>query len=106
MPEDKKSVWNSGQFDELEYLTHTEKEDTVKPKFINDEPEINVNKFKSTSYDFEVLDTVKDTMKTYSVTSKRLMKTLESFTPLSGKTLSIKRIGSGMDTDYNVKELK
>lgn len=101
----KQSVFGTGKFEQDEsgndYLKF-DKNNTVKYKMLVDEPEVAPNKFGTEQYTFEVmcLDTKK--VMSHSITSKRYMKALEDYTPLSGKSFCVHRMGEGMATDYQV----
>ena len=97
------SIWNNGALDEMEFLNFSkENEYTIKVKFLDNEPQATNNKFGTPSFTFDVLDMITNTAKQFTITSKRLMRTLKSHLPIEGKTFDITRIGSGMDTDYEV----
>jgi len=72
-------------------------------KFESSEFLVGLNTFNKTSYTFSVTEDGVD--KLMGVTSKRLMLKLKAYHPLAGKTFMIKRIGTSMDTDYDVTEV-
>lgn len=100
------SVWNDGTLDEMEYIGFNKDNTSIRVKFLEDEPKISVNRFNTVTYEFDVMDMKQKTVKVFTVTSKRLMRTLKSFLPIAGKTFEIDRVGSGMETDYELKEVK
>jgi len=108
IPEEEKEqgsaeVWTDGSLDEIQYIKFLEeKNNTVQVKFVDNNPIARKNKFNQSSFDFEVQDVDNKEMKCLSVTSKRLMRILKSYLPLSGKSLCIQRTGAEMETDYNV----
>ena len=104
--ENKESVWNNGSLDEMEYIGFSKDETTISVKFLEDEPNLSVNKFNTVTYDFQVMDMSTKTVKVFGVTSKRLMRHLKAQLPISGKTFKIERVGDGMKTDYELKEVK
>ena len=106
MANEKNTVWYDGSLDEVEYIGFNKDNTTLTLKFLNDEPKMSVNKFNTVTYEFEVMDTKSKTVRIFTVTSKRLMRTLKGFLPIAGKTFKIDRVGSGMETDYEVKEQK
>ena len=67
--------------------------------------EIEINDKTPTQYSFLVKDYTDGIDKTWNITSKRLMRKLKEFEPLIGKGLGVKKIGSGFETDYTVKEI-
>lgn len=100
------SVWDSNTLDEMEYLNfNDENNHTVKVKFLDNEPQVGINKFNTSTYTFGVLDMVSNTIKEFTITSKRLMRNLKTHLPLEGNIFDIVRVGSGMDTDYEVTKV-
>ena len=96
-------VWTDGTLDEIQYVKFEQsKNNSVHVKFVDDNPIARKNKFNQASFDFEVQDMDNKEMKCLSVTSKRLMRVLKTYLPLSGKELCIQRTGTEMETDYNV----
>lgn len=73
---------------------------TVRVKFLNGEPVESVNQYENPQYDFQVSE--EGQIKTFSVTSIRLMLKLKANRPLDGKEFCIQRVGTGMQTQYNV----
>ena len=103
MNELKQSVWDSNVLDELEFLNFTDENNhTVKVKFLDDEPQTGVNKYNTPTFTFDVLDMIINTAKQFTITSKRLMRNLKTHLPIEGKVFIIKRVGTGMDIDYEV----
>ena len=97
------TVWTSGELDETAFVKFEQSQnDTVKIKFLEQHPTPKQNQFGSVSYEFEVLDMDSQTIKTFGITSKRLMRMLGDHLPIEGKVFCIKRIGQGMDTTYEV----
>lgn len=102
----KENVWTDGSLDEIEYIKFEDaKNRTVKVKFLENDPTSRKNKFDQACFDFQVMDLDTKTLKVFSVTSKRLMRELKTCLPLDGKDLCIQRMGSEMETDYNVTEI-
>lgn len=100
----KQSVFGRGNFDpsdENKYLKF-DKDNTIKYKFLEDEPVVTVNKFSNQQFSFEVMNLDDKTVMTHSITSKRYMRNLEDYAPLSGKSVCVHRMGEGMNTDYQV----
>ena len=106
MTNEKDTVWYNGSLDEMEYIGFSKDNTTITVKFLDDEPKLTVNKFNTVSYEFGVMDMTQKTVKVFTVTSKRLMRHLKEYLPIAGKTFKIERVGSGMETDYEVKEVK
>lgn len=105
--ENKFSIWTDGSLDEIQYVKFSEeKNQTIHVKFLENEPSARVNKFNQKAFDFEVFDLDSEEIKTLSVTSMRLMRKLEPNIPLEGKSFTIQREGSEMDTSYNVETMK
>lgn len=95
-------VWETIQENEYIIFDKEKNANKVNLTFIDDDPIQSMGKY-GRKYDFQVIE-VEDPekVKTLSVTSNRLMLKLKDLRPLSNKTLSITRIGTGMDTDYTV----
>ena len=106
MTNEKDTVWYNGSLDEIEYIGFNKDNTSISVKFLDDEPKLSVNKFNTVTYEFEVMDMKSKTVRIFTITSKRLMRTLKGFLPIAGKTFKIDRVGTGMDTDYEVKEQK
>jgi len=106
--EQSKNIWDSGELDEQVGFVKFEpqKNNTCNVKFLQADPNKQVNKFGNEQYSFEVLDIDDNTVKTLSVTSKRLMRALSVLRPLEGKDIIIHRHGEGMSTDYTVVEAR
>ena len=93
-----------GSWDEIEPISYVNLGlGKVTVRFTTDVFTKGVNKFKKTTYAFSVVEGKSD--KILTTTSKRLMLKLKELIPLEGKVLEIERIGTGMDTDYLVKEV-
>jgi len=67
--------------------------------------EVEINDKTPTQYSFNVKDFTDGKEKLWNITSKRLMRKLKEFEPLIGKGLGVKKIGSGYETNYTVKEI-
>lgn len=99
------SVWDSNELDEMEFLNFNDYNNhIVKVKILDNEPVRANNKFGTPTFTFDVLDIVTNTVKQFTITSKRLMRNLKTYLPIEGKVFTIERVGSGMETDYNVIE--
>lgn len=104
---EKFTVWDDGSLNEIQYMKFDDTNDmTVEIKFLENDPTCRKNKFNAGCYDFEVLDVKEQTIKTLSITSKRLMRLLREHIPLEGKIMSIQRTGVDMDTDYVIMLVK
>lgn len=102
--ESKQSVFGKGRFkptDGNKYLKF-DNDNTVKYKFLEDEPVVSENKFGTEQYTFEVMNLDDKIVMSHSITSSRYMDALEDYTPLSGKSVCVHRMGEGMKTDYQV----
>jgi len=96
----KKDPWDLPE--ERQYIMYNENNE-VCVTFSDFEPQVFVNQFGTTQWNFLVYDNFDNNVcKTYSVTSIRLMRKLQSERPLAGKSLKICRVGNGLDTDYTV----
>ena len=75
-----------------------------KIQFIDNEPKEKPSIFTKgkMDYEFEVVDmmTPELTVKTWSVSSIKLMRQLSAFLPLAGKIFDVQRVGEGMAIDY------
>lgn len=60
------------------------------------------------NYEFEVIDltTPEPTVKIWSVSSMRLMRSLSALVPLDGKSFQVVRTGEGMAIDYTLTRIK
>lgn len=106
--ETKQSVFGQGNFDEDDntYLKFTlGNKNIVSYKMLEDEPIAKNNKFDKPQWTFEVMCLDTNKVMSHSITSKRYMRTLESHTPLAGKSFAVERIGELMKTDYIVKPI-
>lgn len=110
MSNNKESVFGKNKFDEQNnaYLTFDPEKNnnTVKFKFLEDEPVVSENKFNKEQYTFEVMCLDTKVVLSHSITSRRYMRTLEKYAPLAGKSVCVQRVGEEMDIDYNVAEIK
>lgn len=99
-------VWTDGSLEDEEgngYLKFTsENNNTVKYKMLVDVPESKSNKFGTIQHNFEVMNLDDKTVVTHSITSKRYMRALRDYTPLSGKSFCVQKTGEEMKTDYHV----
>lgn len=103
--DNNESVFGCGRFDEQDnnkFLKFTDENNTLKYKFLEDEPEVKLNKFKTEQFTFEVLNSDTEKVMSHSITSRRYMRLLEAHRPLSGKEFCVHRKGEGMETDYDV----
>lgn len=99
-------VWTDGSLDDEEgneYLKFTaENNNTVKYKMLVDKPKSAPNKFGTMQHDFEVMNLDNKTVVTHSITSKRYMRDLRDYTPVSGKSFCVQRTGEELETKYHV----
>jgi len=93
---------NWDDIEEVEYVKFDKEIPVV--RFTSSEFVVGKNGFDKKSWTFTVVEGKSD--KLLSLTSKRLMLKLKSYHPLEGKVLKLERIGEGMETDYNVSEVK
>ena len=73
-------------------------------QFIDNEPTQKPSAFKKDKmdYEFEVVDllTPEPTVKTWSVSSIKLMRQLSAHLPLEGRIFDVQRVGEGLNIDY------
>lgn len=94
-----------GNFDDIQEVAYVKFDNgVVTVRFHSSEFLVGKNTFGNKSYSFAVVEGKED--KYMSVTSVRLMLRLKELHPLEGKVVKIERVGTGMDTDYNVTEIK
>lgn len=78
----------------------------IQVQFIDDEPCIVASTFTQGKdvYEFEVVDlsTPDKNVKTWSVSSLKLMHQLAAFTPLSGKAFTVQRTGERLKIEYEL----
>lgn len=92
-----------GSFEDIQEVEWVDwKQGSVRVTFETSEFLVGLNTFDKQSYTFSV--TEGGIEKLMGVTSKRLMLKLKAYHPLEGKSFTIKRIGSNMETDYEVTE--
>ena len=94
-----------GSFDDIEEVEYV-KFDGEPPivRYTSSEFIVGRNPYDNKTWTFTVVEGKID--KLLSITSKRLMLKLKELHPLEGKVTKLERIGVGMDTDYNVTEVK
>lgn len=76
-------------------------------QFIDTEPHQKLSSFQNAAgnkmnYEFEVVDrlTPEPTIKTWSVSSVKLMNQLSAYLPLEDKTFDVQRVGDGLQIEY------
>lgn len=108
MNQESKTLWDDIPNDEKELDTEDREFVTWDEPFEfyheNDEPHVGLNKFGKPTYYFN--GKIKEDFMVMSVTSVRLMIKIKKLKPLAGKIVRYERVGSGYETDYEVKEVK
>ena len=76
-------------------------------QFIDTEPHQKLSSFQNAAgnkmnYEFEVVDrlTPEPTIKTWSISSVKLMNQLSAYLPLEDKTFDVQRVGDGLQIEY------
>lgn len=99
------SVTEIGSFDDIEEVEFVKfGEGFVRVRFTSSEFLVDRNVYGTKNWTFSVVEGKSD--KLLSITSKRLMLKLKNYHPLEGVVLDIRRIGAGMETDYDVTDVK
>ena len=104
------SVWDSLPESE-NYIKFTpENAFRQRVTFVDNEPRQKPSTFQKEKmdYEFEVIDllTPEPTVKTWSISSIRLMRQLSAFLPLDNKSFDVQRVGEGMQIDYILTPLQ
>lgn len=102
--ETTQSVFGAGNFDETPFINFDKNvnNNTLKLRFLVNEPDQVVNGYGKPQYNFEVVNMDTEHIGVHSITSMRYMRALEDHIPLMDKALCVKRSGEGMETDYTV----
>ena len=94
-----------GNFDDIEEVEYVKFDEGIpRVRFTSSEFVVGKNAYGNKTWTFTGVEGTVD--KLLGITSKRLMLKLKEFHPLEGKVMDIERVGEGMETDYNVTEVK
>jgi hypothetical protein len=64
-----------------------------------------IDNYRNDCVEFSIRNIDEDTEQVWRVTSRRVLRTLVGYRPLTGKRFTIKRSGEGYDTRYAIRDI-